>query len=131
MSRSPYKRRGVREKVAGHKKMGLAEDVHEYASRLEARMAKLLIANGVRFKPHVKFECFNRDGKPFTYEVDFIFDEPQKFIGISPIINGIEVKGVLSRHDLLRKDALMFRHGIRIYIAMEPLIEMWEREGMR
>lgn len=126
-----YRRQGIREKVSGHKKIGLEEDMHEYASRLEARMAKLLIAEGVRFKPHVKFDCMDRDGKPFTYEVDFIFKEPQKFVGISYIVNGVEVKGVLTRHDLLRIEALKFKHGVRVFIALEPLIEMWEREGMR
>ncbi|MEK9194569.1 MAG: hypothetical protein AAB884_02045, partial [Patescibacteria group bacterium] len=91
-----YKHRGIREKVSGHKKIGLEYDIHEYASRLEARMAKLLIAGGIKFRPHVKFQCWGRgpECKPFTYEVDFVFNEPQKFVGISQIVNGIEVKGV-------------------------------------
>lgn len=122
--------RGVKVKLAGHKKIGLEEDVHEYASRLEARCAQIFLKAGLRFRPHVKFDCVNRDGKPFPYAVDFLFAEPQKFVGIATIVNTIEVKGPLSHHDMDRIEALKFRHGVRAYIATEPLIAMWEREGL-
>lgn len=129
--KSYYTGRAVKENVAGHKSIGLKEDIHEYASLLEARCAKLLIKHVIRFKPHVKFECVDRDGKPFIYEVDFLFEEPKKFLGVSDAIDAIEVKGVLSRHDLLRRTALKFRHNIEVYIALEPMIQFWEREGVR
>jgi len=129
--KNPYKAHAVKVKIAGHKKIELEEDVHEYASRLEARCAEVLIKHEVRFKPHVKFNCVDREGKPFTYEVDFLFEEPKKFLGISEAIDAIEVKGVLSRHDFLRRTALKFKHGIDAYIALEPIIQLWENEGVR
>jgi len=129
--KSYYTGRAVKEKVGGHKAVGLPEDVHEYASMLEARCAKILLKHNIRFKPHVKFDCVDREGKPFTYEVDFLFEEPKKFLGISEAIDAIEVKGVLSRHDLLRRTALKFKHGIDAYIVLEPIIQLWENEGVR
>lgn len=129
--KSYYTGRAIKEKVSGHKAIGLAEDVHEYASLLEARCAKILLKHNIRFKPHVKFDCVDREGKSFTYEVDFLFEEPKKFLGISEAIDAIEVKGVLSRHDFLRRTALKFKHGIDAYIALEPIIQLWEHEGVR
>ena len=126
-----YHGRAIKEKVEGHSKIGLAEDVHEYDSKMEARCAKVFIKCGVRFKPHVKFECMDREGKPFSYTVDFLFEASQKLLGISAAVEAIEVKGALCRHDLLRIEALKFKHGIRTFIATEPLIGMWEREGVR
>lgn len=125
-----YKSRAIKEKVSGHKSIGLTEDVYEYDSKLEARCAKVLIKAGIRFKPHVKFDCIDKEGKPFTYEVDFLFEASQKMLGISAAIEAIEVKGALKRHDLLRIEALKFKHGIRTFITTEPLIGMWEREGV-
>lgn len=131
MGKNVYKGRAIREKVDGHKAIGLEEDVHEYASRLEALCAKILIKNGIRFKPHVKFDCVDKNGKAFTYEIDFLFETPLKLLGISPAVEAIEVKGALTRHDLLRIEALKWKHGIRAFIVMKPLLEMWEREGIR
>ena len=122
--------RGIKVKLAGHKKIGLEEDVHEYASKLEARCAQIFLTAGIKFRPHVKFDCINKNGGSFTYTVDFLFDEPKKFVGISGIVNGIEVKGPLSHHDMDRIDALKFKHGIRAYIVTKPLIDMWENEGL-
>lgn len=128
--KSPYTGKAIREKVSGHKSIGLEEDIHEYASRLEARCAKLLIKHGIPFRPHVKFKCVDRELKEFTYEVDFLFNEPRKFRGIEAV-DGIEVKGVLSSHDFLRKNALKYWHDLDIYIVLKDLIDFWEREGMR
>lgn len=126
-----YTHNAIKEKVAGHKKIGLTEDVYEYDSKLEARCAKILLHHKIRFKPHVKFGCVDRDGKPFIYQVDFLFEEPRKFLGISSAVDALEVKGVLTRHDLLRIEALKFKHGIRTFIVLEPLIKMWEKDGVR
>ena len=125
-----YRGRAIPQDVPGHKKIGLSEDVHRYASKLEARCAQAFLKHGLRFKPHVKFDCVDRDGKPFTYEVDFLFERPIKLLGISVAVEAIEVKGALARRDLLRIDALKFKHGVRTFIATEPLIGMWEREGI-
>lgn len=128
---NPYKHKAIKEKVAGHKKIGLPEDIYEYDSKLEARCAKILLKHEIKFKPHVKFDCVDRDGKPFTYQVDFLFEEPRKFLGISSAVDALEVKGVLTRHDLLRIEALKFKHGVRTFIVLEPLIRMWENDGVR
>lgn len=101
-----------------------------YDSLLEGRMARLLIKHGVKFYPHRTFRCVRRDGTLFTYEVDYIFESPQKFSGISVPVNGLEVKGRLKPHDFTRIDALKYTHHIRIYNVLEPLISFWEEHGM-
>jgi hypothetical protein len=126
----PYRRRGIKEKVSGHKRIGLEQDVYEYDSRLEARCAKILIRHRVAFTPHVKFECVDEDGKPFTYEVDFLFKKPEKLAGIG-FIHALEVKGTLCFNDLRRIEGLELSHKIKTFIVLKPLIEMWEREGIR
>ncbi|MDO8537072.1 MAG: hypothetical protein Q7R94_02400 [bacterium] len=123
--------RGIKTKVSGHKKIGRAEDVHEYDSKLEARGAKIFIAAGIPYEPHVKFECKDRNtDEPFTYTVDFLFKTPQKFVGIPYYVNGIEVKGPLCHHDTDRIEALRYKHDKRIWIATQPMIDMWENEGL-
>jgi len=126
---NPYKHRGVKTRVSGHKKIGLPYDVHEYDSKLEARCAKILLKYGIKFKPHVKFECKDEDGMLFHYTVDFLFPKPQKLAGIG-FINALEVKGVLRFHDLDRIEALNKSHNIKTFIVLEPLIDMWETEGI-
>lgn len=116
--------------VKGHKLIGHEEDEHYYDSILESRMATLLLKHRVRFFPHRTFRCVRRDGSMFTYEVDFVFEIPLKFAGISMPVNGLEVKGVLKPHDFTRVDALKYSHHIRIYNVLSPLIEFWERNGM-
>ncbi|OGY64609.1 MAG: hypothetical protein A3I89_01650 [Candidatus Harrisonbacteria bacterium RIFCSPLOWO2_02_FULL_41_11] len=133
---NPYKGiRGIKTKVEGHKKIGLPEDIYEYDSRLEARCAQIFIKHGIRFKPHVRFDCFDKNIekgiKKFTYTVDFLFELPQSLLGISPIVDAIEVKGRLKRRDLLRIEALEFFHEKRTYIATETLIDLWERDGIQ
>ncbi len=123
--------RAVKTKVAGHAAIGLPEDEHLYDSKLEAKCAEILLRHGIKFKPHVKFECFDREGKTFFYTVDFLFDEPQKLKGISTLVNAIEVKGYLRSEDFLRIDALKFRHHVRTWIVAANLVDLWDREGMR
>lgn len=125
--------RAIRTSVSGHRSVGLEYDVHEYDSRLEARFAELLISNGIRFKPHVKFSCCDRNIEnptKFFYTVDFVFETPQKLKGITDILNGVEVKGVLVDHDHLRIDSMKFHHQMNIYIALPNLVDYWARCGL-
>ena len=46
------------------------------------------------------------------------------------IVNAIEVKGWLRDHDMLRIDALKFRHRVRTFIATSTLIDYWEKDGL-
>lgn len=103
---------------------------HWYDSRLEARVATLLHKHKVKFTPHVKFEVFGRDGRRFFYEVDFLLNEPRKFAGIPGIVRALEVKGVLRKKDINRVEALEYCHFIHCWITTEPIIKMWESEGM-
>lgn len=123
--------RAVRTKVSGHKAIGLAEDEHVYDSKLEAKCAEILLRHGIKFKPHVKFNCIDTEGKPFEYTVDFLFYEPQKFKGIRDAVDAIEVKGFLTDRDFLRKKALWFKHDLRAYIALSGVIDYWGREGIK
>jgi hypothetical protein len=104
---------------------------YEYASKLEARMARLLIEHRVGFRPHERFELFDRRGEAFVHIVDFLLEAPIKFVGIPFPIDSIEVKGRLTRHDFVRCEALSFFAGVTCWIALEPLICLWEESGMR
>lgn len=115
--------------VYGHKKVGLPYNKHKYASRMEGKMATLLINAEISFKPHIKFECWNRKGKPFNYTVDFLFCKPQSLVGISSLVDFVEIKGALTKHDLLRKEALEFCHNLNGWIAGSLLLGLWERSG--
>lgn len=130
MAKNTYSYKAKKTVVHGHKSIGKKYDSHIYDSRLEARMARLLLKNKVVFTPHVKYTCINRDGTTFDYVIDFVFDRPQKFAGVHKWITCLEVKGVLSKSDLLRLDALEFTHGVHGYLVTETLIKMWEVEGM-
>lgn len=125
-----YRGKAIRTKVIGHAAIGLSEDVHEYDSKLEARCAQVFLRHGIQFKPHVRFQCIDRNGNPFTYEVDFLFKRPIKLPGISPAVDAIEVKGVLRQSDTDRIDALKYKHNIRTWVATETLIQMWEHDSI-
>ncbi|MDO8572019.1 MAG: hypothetical protein Q7R79_05050 [bacterium] len=130
--RDPYRgRSGTPTKVSGHKTIGLKEDVFEYASYLEARFAKLLIEAGVRFKPHQRYPVYGEEGEQFTYAVDFVLEQPQKFGFWDGFYLAVEVKGVLSYKDLRRKKALEHTHDLPTFILTEPLIDLYEREGLK
>ncbi len=130
MAKNEYTLKAKKTVVHGHKSIGKPYDAHIYDSRLEARVARLLIELKIKFTPHVKYKCFNREGAEFSYEIDFVFEEPQKLAGVHKWITCLEVKGVLSKSDLLRLDALEFSHGLHGYLCTQPLIKMWEVEGI-
>ena len=100
-----------------------------YPSIMEARAARVFLRDDIEFKPHVKFVCFDRQGKQFNYTVDFLFARPQKLAGISKWVTFIETKGALTKHDILRLDALEYCHELKGFIVTEPLLQMWEKEG--
>lgn len=104
---------------------------HKYASQLEIRVAKLLDEHKIMFKPHVKFDVVDRKGKPFTYELDFLLQKPQKFIGISKPITMIEVKGVMCQHDIDRMEALKYTEDAEGFIVLPQLVQFWENCGMQ
>ena len=101
----------------------------EYSSKLEARCARLLIRHKIPFTPHVRYELYDRNGKQFAHEVDFLLKSPLNFMG-TPLVDALEVKGRMTRHDLVRCDALDYFHHTFCWLVLEPLIDLWEREGM-
>lgn len=102
----------------------------KYDSLTEGRMVKLLLHYGVEFTAHVKFDCFDRRGKPFVYFIDFIFMEPQKFAGVAKILDGVEVKGVITKKAILKMEGLEYCHGVKAHIVTEQMIAFWEAEGL-
>jgi len=103
-----------------------------YDSGMEARMARLLDKHGIEFDAHVKFEgLMTPEHKPFTYTIDFVMKTAQKFIGIPDILNAIEVKGALSKHDMVRIEALGYFKGVKAWIITDTLISFWEAEGLK
>jgi len=131
MSTNRYEYQPKKVIVCGHSKIGHSQDAHEYDSILEARMAVLLIQNKIRFTPHVKFlGLVDKEGKEFTYTVDFLFERPQKFGLMCQWAMAIEVKGVLSYNDIRRCDALAYWKNVPVYIATPAYIELWEKEGL-
>lgn len=115
-----------------HYKKAIKEQVNGFwfDSKMEATVARMLIGNKIGFKPHQKFEVFGRDGEKYFYEIDFLLDKSIKFAGIPGAIKGLEVKGWLTKKDIHRIDALQYCHFINCWIVTQPLIEMWQREGM-
>lgn len=104
---------------------------HEWDSQLEIKMARLLDKNGVVYAPHQTFNIYWRNGDKFTYEVDFLFYRPEKFVGIPRRIHFLEVKGVVREHDINRKDALEYCYDCYGYIAEGQLIQMWQRDNLK
>lgn len=102
----------------------------KFASQLEIRTAKILDKHNIDYQTHKHFDVRHRNGKPFTYKVDFVFDYPHKFLGVSGLIIFLEVKGVICPHDIERMDALMYRTNCKGYIATPDIISMWERCGL-
>ena len=101
-----------------------------YDSVMEANVAKLLLGNKIGFVPHRTFKVFDRKGNPFFYEVDFFLETPQSFAGIPTIVRCLEVKGVLSKRDIHRVEALNYCHFYRTWVVTNALIVMWQKEGM-
>lgn len=118
--KNPYRYKAKRTKVRGV----------WYDSRLEARMAMILLNNKIEFEPHREFQCVDVNGAFFKYIVDFYFPRPQEFLGITHSVRFIEVKGVLTRWDIRRLNALEYCHNLKGFIVTEPLISLWEREGI-
>lgn len=102
-----------------------------YCSLMEARCARVLDRAGIEFTPQVEYTCFDRQGKKFSYTVDFVMKSAQDLLGISKWITFIEIKGVLTTHDILRLEALQYCHQIKGYIVTESLLDLWEREGVK
>lgn len=103
---------------------------HLFASRLEARMARILHGNKIEFEPHKKFQVFGRDGEKYFYTVDFYLKRPYKFAGIPWAVTAIEVKGILTKKDIHRCDALDYCHFCKTWIVTDSLLRMWELEGL-
>lgn len=101
-----------------------------YDSRLEARCARLLIENRIPFTPHARFDMYDTRGQPMVYIVDFLLGTPLRIVGCSYPVSAIEVKGRLTRHDLVRVGGLSYFFGIKCFVALEPVIDCWEREGL-
>jgi hypothetical protein len=102
----------------------------QYDSYLEAKCASILSAYGIDFKHHIQFDVFNRQGQPFSYTIDFVLSEPHKFSGIPYLVDVLEVKGVLSLHDIDRLDALEYCHNKSGWIVLAPLLDLWFYDGL-
>lgn len=125
-----YTMRAQPTKVRGHNLVGLLYDEYEYASKLEASFAHLLIRHRIPFTPHVKFPCIGPTGKVFNFIVDFLFHRPVKLQGCAQHVMAVEVKGVLKPHDFTRAEALKYCHGLRCFIVTEPLIAYYQAYGL-
>lgn len=118
-SRNPYKIPAKPEVVKGVR----------YDSKLEANVARLLLGNKVTFAPHVRFKLQDYEGKKYSYTPDFIFQEAQNFVGIEKAIHVLEVKGVITPHDLKRLDDLEYQYGVKGFVATATLIHAWQNYG--
>lgn len=99
-----------------------------YDSRLEARMAEILIKANVPFVPHARFEVRGPEGIITVKEVDFLLKRLVQPIWSSHFIMGIECKGWLSPKDYQRLHELE-AVGVPTYIATQPIIDFWYRYG--
>jgi hypothetical protein len=98
---------------------------HHYASQLEIRMAKVLDKENIGYIPHAKFVVDN-NGK--EREVDFMFYQLIKPYWSYQFIQGIEVKGWLSRRDWERRKELE-DVGVYVFMGTPTMIDFWEQEG--
>lgn len=121
--------RPLRTKVLGHHIVGLDDNAHIYDSKLEAKMATILLRNRIVFKPHVKFELFNREGDSFTYTLDFLFKYYHKLSKVPVAVRGVEVKGKLSNNS--RVAAFKFKTNDQIWEADSDLVEYWDQNGLK
>lgn len=103
---------------------------HEFQSKMEWRMAKLLDKYKISYKPHQKYEVIARDGSTFNYTVDFELKRPYKLVGISGAVTFIEIKGPANKHDIIRMEALMYTTGKNGFVVYNPLLKLWECEGL-
>lgn len=72
----------------------------------------------------------DRDGNPFSYEIDFDLNKPKKLSGLDQIVDSIEVKGVLKPHDFDRKEAFEYTYDKNMWIATPALVEYWYQHGI-
>ena len=103
---------------------------HRFASQMEIRMAKLLDKYKIVYRPHQKYEVIARDGSKFCYTVDFELRRPYKLVGIRGAVSFIEIKGPANKHDIIRMEALMYSSGKNGFVVYNPLLKLWECEGM-
>lgn len=101
------------------------------ASGLEARMMRLLINAKIPFDFQIKYTLPKRDGSGFfVYIIDYVFKEPQKFGSVGKWVTHLEVKGVLTPHDLERLECLQHHKDVKGFIALPSIVEYWERFGL-
>lgn len=98
-----------------------------YASKMEARFAKLLVLNNIDFIYSVWVEVDEEDGKHFR-EIDFFCNRGLKPYWVSNFTNCWECKGVLQPSDYTRMKALRDQ-GIETFIVTEPVLKYWEEYG--
>lgn len=118
-----YSIQAKKTKLSGHDHLG--EDIVEYHSRLEARVAQLCLRNEIYFKPHKTYEVIDRDGDEFNYSPDFVFKRPHKLAGVSKPVSALEVKGVLKPHDFVRSDAWEYTTDRNMWIALPAHVRYW------
>jgi len=124
-----YNTRAKPVKISGHRRVGLSYDVHEYDSTLEGRAAQVWLQHGIKFYPHVELEVIDREGMPFTYEADFVFEEPQDLRMTGGPVHAYEVKGVLDPYDSKRKEALEYTHDINMWLGTPAHVQLLYEHG--
>ena len=97
----------------------------EYASQMEARMAKVLTDNLVDFLYSVWVQV-QMDGEQRFKEIDFFFQRPIKPIWCPQFINCLETKGVLQPSDYERMKALE-SEGLKTFIVTPSILDYWEQ----
>jgi len=96
-----------------------------YDSQLEARFAKLLDKNNVKFIPHCW--CLVKiDGEERQRQIDFFcYPRPIKPYFCEQFYFGFEIKGQIQYSDYLRRKALQ-DIGIPTFIVLPQMLEFWE-----
>ena len=116
--------------ISGHNSVGLQDDVIQYDSRLEARVAQCLLRSHIAFEPHQEYKVLGRDGRWFNYTIDFDLKRGYKLRGVSELVDSIEVKGVLKKRDFDRKDAFEYSFDRKMWIATRAIVRYWYEEGI-
>lgn len=117
--------------VTGHRTIGLQQDIIEYASYLESRMAVLLIRAGIPFIPHREVALYDSCSDHVCIHCpDFVLYSPIHVNGSLEEAQVIEVKGVLRPDTYVKKQLFESTWSLPYLIVGRLQLNFWEAYGL-
>ena len=116
--------------VRGHAEINLPKDTYVYPTELHARMARLLLKNGIYFNRNMSFGVFDGDVCKQIY-TDFFFGRTRSF-SVYPIVTCTGMV-VMTREQLYKmRDIFLLNNQNKQLITpiFDHQITMWEQHGL-